>query len=136
MDNHNRTRRLFLRNVLISSCAVGATGLLAACGRNESDTAARSQTMANDQMNPDSASEEKNTGNRNADAPESSSAGYAPASDSSVKVSKETANYQDQPKGNDSCANCLHFMADSRSCALVEGDISPDGWCTFWVSNA
>ena len=29
-----------------------------------------------------------------------------------------------------------HFIAESGSCKLVEGKISPDGWCTLWAKKA
>jgi hypothetical protein len=44
------------------------------------------------------------------------------------KLSKEQAEYQDSPKGIQMCASCTLFEAP-RSCKVVEGDISPDGWC-------
>jgi hypothetical protein len=48
-----------------------------------------------------------------------------------VKVSPIEAQYQDQPKGGLSCALCSLFRPP-RSCEIVEGDISPNGWCRFF----
>lgn len=50
------------------------------------------------------------------------------------KVSKTQAQYQEQPKGDQKCANCMHFIAPD-ACALVEGSISPNGWCMFWAKK-
>jgi len=51
-----------------------------------------------------------------------------------TKTSKEQVQYQDQPKGEQKCANCMHFIAPN-SCKLVEGEISPEGWCTLWAQK-
>lgn len=49
------------------------------------------------------------------------------------QVSKEQAKYQGSPRDGKKCAGCKHFKAPD-SCRLVEGKISPDGWCRFWVA--
>lgn len=64
-------------------------------------------------------------------APAAPSAGPAP-----TKVSQASVQYQTQPKGDQRCANCQHFVAESNTCNLVEGNISPDGWCVLWASKA
>jgi hypothetical protein len=48
------------------------------------------------------------------------------------KLSKQQAEYQDSPKGIQMCATCTLFVAP-RSCKVVEGDISPDGWCKSYA---
>lgn len=48
------------------------------------------------------------------------------------KLSKERAQYQDYPKGIAMCATCTLFVAP-RACKLVEGDISPSGWCKAYA---
>jgi hypothetical protein len=53
----------------------------------------------------------------------------------SGKVSKVQAKYQDTPKGNQSCAECLQFVAADNTCKVVEGKISPQGWCQLWVAK-
>jgi hypothetical protein len=50
------------------------------------------------------------------------------------KVGKAQAQYQDQPKGDQNCANCTQFVAPN-SCKLVEGSISPTGWCRLWAKK-
>ena len=52
------------------------------------------------------------------------------------KVKKEAVQYQEQPKGDQKCSLCLHFQPESNRCQLVEGQISPDGWCILWVKKA
>lgn len=49
-------------------------------------------------------------------------------------ISKAQAQYQDQPKGDRKCGLCLHFVAPD-ACHLVEGKISPEGWCMFWTQK-
>ncbi|WP_346839011.1 high-potential iron-sulfur protein [Microbulbifer sp. SAOS-129_SWC] len=48
------------------------------------------------------------------------------------KVSKETVKYQDSPKDGKKCSACQFFVAPG-SCQLVEGSISPDGWCSLFA---
>ncbi len=56
----------------------------------------------------------------------------AGSSGAQSKMSKAQANYQDQPKGDERCAGCQHFIADQKACTIVEGEISLQGWCTHW----
>lgn len=51
------------------------------------------------------------------------------------KVSKAQAKYQEQPKGDQKCANCMQYIADSNSCKLVDGKISSTAWCTLWTKK-
>lgn len=48
------------------------------------------------------------------------------------RMSKRQAGYQDQPKDIRMCATCTLFKPP-RSCTVVEGDISPNGWCTLYA---
>jgi len=50
------------------------------------------------------------------------------------KISKDQAKYQDKPKGEQRCDGCAHFLAP-ESCKLVEGKISPAGWCTLYTAK-
>jgi hypothetical protein len=47
------------------------------------------------------------------------------------KMSQADAAYQDRPKSGLTCAACTLFRPP-RSCEVVEGDISPNGWCKFF----
>jgi hypothetical protein len=52
-----------------------------------------------------------------------------------AKMTQTGAGYQDKPKGDANCANCALFKAPS-SCTLVDGTISPTGWCRFYSKKA
>jgi hypothetical protein len=47
------------------------------------------------------------------------------------KMSQAAAAYQDRPKNGLGCAACTLFRPP-RSCEVVQGDISPNGWCRFF----
>jgi hypothetical protein len=47
------------------------------------------------------------------------------------KMSQRAARYQDTPKNGKDCKGCKFFEAPS-DCKLVEGSISPNGWCILW----
>jgi hypothetical protein len=51
---------------------------------------------------------------------------------SAEKMSKEAAQYQDTPQGIAMCATCSLFV-EPRSCKVVEGDVSPNGWCRAYA---
>ena len=51
------------------------------------------------------------------------------------KMSKQAAQYQDSPKGDQKCAECRFFI-EGGSCQVVEGEISPNGWCTLFQPKA
>jgi hypothetical protein len=48
-----------------------------------------------------------------------------------VKMGQADAEYQDRPKSGLTCAACTLFRPP-RSCEVVQGDISPNGWCKFF----
>ncbi len=48
------------------------------------------------------------------------------------KVDKKTAKYQSSPKNGQQCSGCAYFQP-TKSCKLVEGDISPTGWCMLFA---
>ena len=62
-------------------------------------------------------------------------AGFVPSKEARAqKASKEAMNYADKPNGDKRCSNCLNFISPT-SCAIVEGTISPDGYCTAWAKK-
>jgi len=71
-------------------------------------------------------------------APASPAAGgtNSAAPPATTKVSQASVQYQTQPKGDQQCSGCQHFIAASNTCQLVDGQISPNGWCTLWVKKA
>jgi hypothetical protein len=51
------------------------------------------------------------------------------------KTSKAQAKYQDQPKNDQRCSGCMHFIPAGQ-CKLVEGSINPNGWCAFYAPKS
>ncbi len=58
-----------------------------------------------------------------------------------AKASKETMQYRDKPNGKEQCSNCLQFIPGKTSevngeCKVVEGNISPQGWCISYAKKS
>ena len=51
-----------------------------------------------------------------------------------TKVPQKTVTYQDKPKGTDRCDGCSNFQPPN-ACKLVEGGISPQGWCSLFTKK-
>ncbi len=51
------------------------------------------------------------------------------------KAPQQAMKYQDKPNGTQECDNCQHFQPPN-ACAIVDGKISPKGWCIAWVKKA
>jgi len=51
-----------------------------------------------------------------------------------AKASKAAMKYQETPKGDQKCSNCLQFVAPD-GCKVVEGKVSPEGYCIAWVKK-
>ena len=54
------------------------------------------------------------------------------------KVSQATAKYQDKPHGTQQCDGCMQYIpgktpSSNGTCKIVEGSISPKGWCMFFA---
>lgn len=49
------------------------------------------------------------------------------------KLTQAAARYQGTPKGMESCGTCPYFIFP-RSCAVVEGEISVNGWCPIYTT--
>lgn len=52
------------------------------------------------------------------------------------KLAQAGVLYQTKPKGEKKCSSCMNFIAESKTCKLVDGSISPDGWCILWAKKA
>jgi hypothetical protein len=52
-----------------------------------------------------------------------------------AKMNQKSVAYQATPKDDQKCSNCSLFQ-EPNACTLVDGDISPEGWCKFWVKKA
>jgi len=107
------SRRVVLRGALAVGCGLLLPAALFGC---------------------DSKKGESSTGAAPDSSPTPSADTAAPAE--TAKVSQASVQYQTQPKGEQKCGGCLHFIAESNSCKLVEGQISSDGWCSLWAQKA
>lgn len=113
MNKDIASRREVLRGGLALGCGVWLPLVLSGCDAGDSTTPTRDGPGATPPAGTD----------------------VAPSAVSN-KMAKAAAQYQTQPKGDQRCAACLHFIAASNTCQLVEGPISPDGWCMLWVKKA
>jgi len=109
------SRRIVLRGALAAGCSLLLPASLQGCSKKEAGTAGSPGT-AGTEPPPTPAPE--------------MAAPAAPA-----KVSQASVQYQTQPKDGKTCADCMHFIAESNTCKLVEGDISPTGWCALWAKK-
>ena len=50
------------------------------------------------------------------------------------KIKKSEAKYQDKPNGDQRCQSCQFFQGPNQ-CQLVEGGISPNGWCERFAAK-
>jgi hypothetical protein len=51
------------------------------------------------------------------------------------KMAQTAAAYLTKPKDGQQCDGCGLFQAPA-SCQLVDGTISPGGWCKFWAKKS
>lgn len=121
------SRRAVLRGVLAAGCGLLLPGVLLGCDRKTADTAGTAPPMPPTEAEPAAPAPAEPGAAANGTAPAEAAASAA------AKASKASVQYQTQPKGGQKCADCLHFIAESNTCKLVEGDISPNGWCTLWT---
>ncbi len=124
MKPHDIQRRTLLRGLLAAGCTLYLP-VLTGCRDKEPP---RAEPNPNPGGGPLPAAE----------APaETAPAGAAQpaASTPGGKMSQAEARYQGQPKGDQSCAQCTNFIPDSNTCQLVEGQVSPQGWCSLWAKK-
>lgn len=48
------------------------------------------------------------------------------------KLAQNLVQYQETPKDGAKCADCVNFVAPN-GCKIVEGNISPNGWCVAYA---
>jgi hypothetical protein len=68
-------------------------------------------------------------------------AAFASRAGAQAKATKQAMQYQDQPKNGQQCSTCMQFVAGSKpdangTCKVVDGPISPKGWCVAYVKKA
>lgn len=132
MDEPVPSRRRVLRGALFFGCGLLVPAALIGCDRKEAGTpgpapgdAPAPQTGAMQESPPETGA-----------MPEAPADSDATAPAAAAKVSQASVQYQDQPKGDQQCSGCLHFLPESNACKLVEGQISPQGWCVLWARKA
>ena len=64
--------------------------------------------------------------------------GNAPGVFADTKLTKAVVKYRDKPSAGKDCDDCLHFIPGATpkakgKCKVVEGDISPNGYCTAFA---
>jgi uncharacterized protein YjbJ (UPF0337 family) len=106
-------RRLVLRGALVLGCSPWVPIALVGC---------------------DSKKDANSSSTAPGGSPATSAGSAAPAATS--KVSPASVQYQAQPKGEQKCGGCLNFVAESNTCKLVAGQVSPEGWCSLWAKKA
>jgi hypothetical protein len=52
-----------------------------------------------------------------------------------VKLSPKVVAYQDHPNGDKRCGKCVQFQPPN-ACKIVDGAVSPEGYCRFFVPVA
>jgi hypothetical protein len=50
------------------------------------------------------------------------------------KRSREEVRYQNEPYLGRTCSRCVLYQGDG-ACVILDGAVSPEGWCTQWVPN-
>jgi len=58
----------------------------------------------------------------------------APASAAPKKFTQQQAKYQPVPKSGQRCQNCALWQAPT-SCQVVDGQVSPAGWCILYQAK-
>lgn len=58
----------------------------------------------------------------------------------SAKAPKDGVKYQDTPKNNQQCSECMYYIPGGEGsavgqCKVVEGDIAAQGWCMLFVAK-
>ena len=58
-----------------------------------------------------------------------------------AKMAQKAAMYQPKPHGAQACQNCSRFTpgktpAADGTCMIVDGNVSPHGWCAMYVPKA
>ena len=51
-----------------------------------------------------------------------------------AKASQKIVKYQDTPKGEQRCENCVQFQAPS-TCKTVDGTVAAQGWCMVYAKK-
>ncbi len=66
---------------------------------------------------------------------------FAQTTAAQAKGSQAQFKYQNSPKNGQKCSQCTFFIPGSNAkangtCKIVDGAISPNGWCTAWSKKS
>jgi len=51
------------------------------------------------------------------------------------KLAQSIVQYQETPKDGAKCSTCVNFV-EPNACKIVEGKISPEGWCVAYAPKS
>jgi len=125
------SRRAVLRGALVAGCGLLLPASLLGCSKKETSTPSSEPPVPAPETAAPASPPPMESATPSGAAPTESATPAAPA-----KMSQASVQYQTEPKGDQQCSNCLHFVPESNTCKLVEGDISPTGWCIIWTKMA
>jgi hypothetical protein len=120
------SRRIVLRGALAAGCSLLLPAALMGCDAPQEVGSVGSDSLPSDAEALSAASP----------SPDQPSGQMAAAPAEAVKSSQASVQYRAQPKGEQKCGNCMHFVAESNTCKRVDGTISPQGWCIIWANAA
>ncbi|HLK24939.1 MAG TPA: high-potential iron-sulfur protein [Caulobacteraceae bacterium] len=60
--------------------------------------------------------------------------GMAGRASAAGKLPQAAVNYQGMPKGSQKCSNCNQWIQPS-ACKVVDGSVSPNGWCSLYAQK-
>lgn len=119
MEKETLSRRIVLRGALAAGCGLLIPVAFSGC---DSKKGTPSGSAA--------------PGSTSGSAPAAVAAAPTAAPAPAKKATQANVQYQTSPKGEQKCGQCQHFIAESNTCKLVEGQISPEGWCSLWTKKA
>jgi hypothetical protein len=128
----SNSRRRFLHLTGVAALA-GVAGCSGGGGDGGGETTEDETTMEGDETTMASGGDE---------VPEAYVTATAQAGgerDPEALSSKSAVNYQSEPKDGQQCSGCQFYIPDKNgdgqgACSIVEGVISPDGWCASYVA--
>lgn len=112
------SRRVVLRGALAVSGSLCLPVVLLGCDAKKSGDSG-SAAPASPPANPPTSSADPNVA----------------AAPTAKKLQPASVQYQAQSKGDLKCSQCAHFIVESSTCKLVDGPISPEGWCALWLKK-
>lgn len=125
-------RRAILRGALAAGCSLLLPAALLGCDSGKEKEEGPGGKDGTPLADPSTSALPPDTVPGAASGPEAAAPDPGAAT---AKVSQASVQYQAQPKGDQQCSKCRYFIAESKTCQLVEGEINPSGWCTLWAKG-